>query len=86
MTYPIAMVVRVSPDGIGTFDFGVSGLWVNDHIENIKVVHGEELLSEVRYPVLVQNAKKQAENKMLRYQEEQRLRRDNILHMLCRTF
>jgi len=86
MTYPVSITVKMSPDHRVVFPFRVRGIWTDDHIEHVSVMHGDETLKPGKHDALISAAKEQAEREYSVYLVDQIETRDDIVKRLCRTF
>jgi hypothetical protein len=85
MTYPIRRDVVLSPDNKVHIPLVVRGLWVDDHIESVSVMHGQEYLKMGKHAALIDAARIQAEKEMSEYLVDQEETRDDIIARLCGT-
>jgi hypothetical protein len=85
MTYPVSITVKLSPDHRAVFPFRVRGIWVDDHIEHVSVLHGDESLKPGKHDALILAAKEQAEREYRGYLIDQLETRDDIVKRLCGT-
>jgi hypothetical protein len=85
MTYPIRRDVVLSPDNKVHIPLVVRGLWVDDHIESVSVMHGHEYLKMSKHAALIDAARVQAEKEMNEYLADQEETRDDIVKRLCGT-
>jgi hypothetical protein len=85
MTYPIRRDVTLSPDPKIKIKLVVRGLWVDDHIESVSVMHGHEYLKMSKHSALIDAARVQAEKEMNEYLIGQEETRDDIVKRLCGT-
>jgi hypothetical protein len=86
MTYPIRRDVVLSPDNKVHIPLVVRGLWVDDHIESVSVMHGHEYLKMSKHAALIDAARVQAEKEMNEYLAAQAETRDDIVKRLCGTY
>jgi hypothetical protein len=85
MTYPIRRDVVLSPDNKVHIPLVVRGIWVDDHIESVSVMHGHEYLKMGKHAALIDAARVQAEKEMNEYLDNQEETRDDIVKRLCGT-
>jgi hypothetical protein len=85
MTYPIRRDVILSPDNKVHIPLVVRGIWVDDHIESVSVMHGHEYLKMAKHAALIDAARMQAEKEMNEYLTDQEETRDDIIARLCGT-
>jgi hypothetical protein len=85
MTYPIRRDVTLSPDQKVHIPLVVRGIWVDDHIESVSVMHGHEYLKMSKHAALIDAARVQAEKEMNEYLVAQAETRDDIVKRLCGT-
>jgi hypothetical protein len=85
MTYPIRRDVELSPDPKIKIKLVVRGIWVDDHIESVSVMHGHEYLKIAKHTALIDAARVQAEKEMNEYLDDQEETRDDIVKRLCGT-
>jgi hypothetical protein len=85
MTYPIRRDVILSPDQKVHIPLVVRGIWVDDHIESVSVMHGHEYLKMSKHFALIDAARMQAEKEMNEYLDDQEETRDDIIARLCGT-
>jgi hypothetical protein len=86
MTYPIRRDVVLSPDQKVHIPLVVRGIWVDDHIESVSVMHGHEYLKMSKHAALIDAARMQAEKEMNKYLVAQAETRDDIVKRLCGTY
>jgi hypothetical protein len=85
MKYAIRRDVVLSPDNKVHIPLVVRGLWVDDHIESVSVMHGHEYLKMGKHAALIDAARVQAEKEMNEYLDNQEETRDDIVKRLCGT-